>query len=110
MQLLYVGFEQAKDVREYIFHGIAHGEETRVFVVSTKMALFLEFHLGVQEGPIMCLRTLAAEIEALGAAGAPPLHHIIDERDIRAYMASPILYGARKAGAKAGLRRKPATA
>lgn len=47
MQLLYQGFEQVKNVREYIFHGVAPGEETRVFVVRTDIGLFLEFHLGL---------------------------------------------------------------
>ena len=68
MQLLYVGFEQAKNVREYVFHGIAHGEEPHVFVVSAEMALFQSFHVGLQEGPMMCLRTLTADLEALDPA------------------------------------------
>ncbi len=87
MQLLYQGFEQVKNVREYIFHGVAPGEETRVFVVRTDIGLFLEFHLGLQEGPVLCLRTLTAEMEALGAERAP-LRHTISEKDIQAYLIS----------------------
>ena len=110
MQLLYVGFEQAKNVREYIFHGVTHGEENRVFVVSTDMALFLEFHLGVQEGPFLCLRTLAAELEALAPEQPAPLHHTLNERDIRAYLAAPLRFGAKKSSAKRPRSEKPAVA
>jgi hypothetical protein len=105
MQLLYMGFEQAKNVRDYIFHKVERGEETRVFVVSTEMSLFLEFRLGLQEGPILCLRTLAAEIETLGPARLPPPRHTISAQDIQAYLISRPTPGAKKAGFK-----KPAIA
>jgi hypothetical protein len=100
MQLMYVGFEQARNVREYTFHGIARGEETRVFVVSTDMALFLEWHLGIQEGPMMCLRALAAKLEALDPSQSPPLRHTINEQDVRTYLSSARLSGGKKAGNK----------
>jgi hypothetical protein len=85
MQLLYVGFEQRQNVREYIFHGVTYGEETRVFVVTTEMSMFRDFHIGLQEGPVLCLRTLAAEMESLGSARLPPIHRT-SERDVRAYL------------------------
>ena len=102
MQLLYVGFEQAKNVRQYIFHGITQGAEPCVFVMSTDMALFQELHLGLQEGPIMCLRTLAADLESLGPAQSPASHRSIHEKDVRAY-----LVGRAAPPGKKGVPKRP---
>jgi hypothetical protein len=99
MQLLYMGFEQAGNVREYTFHGVTYGEETRVFIVDTDLALLREHHLGLQEGPILCLRTLTAELDTLGAAQLPGKHQIV-ERDIRAYLLNRLSAPAKKGFAK----------
>jgi len=100
MQLQYVGFEQANNVRQYIFHGVAQGKETSVFKVSTDMAMFLEFHVAVQDGPILCLHTLTEELATLDPAQSPPLRHRIDERDMRSYLAALPLFGSKKSAAK----------
>jgi hypothetical protein len=41
MQLRYVGFDQAKNIREYKFDGVAAGEANTHFVVSADRALFI---------------------------------------------------------------------
>ena len=101
MQLVYVGFEQIKNVREYIFHGIIQGQEPQVLSISTDMALFRELQVGLQEGPVMCLRTLAAELEGLSPAQMPAPHRAIREADIRAYLLG------RGAPAKKGGDKRP---
>ena len=108
MQLQYVGFEQVKNVREYIFHGVAHGEETKVFVVSTDMALFLRHHVHMQDGPVMCLRTLKAELETVDPVKPPPLRREITDQHMLTYMAAPGFDSKKKPGPKRP--RIPATA
>lgn len=95
-----MGFTQLGSVREYVFHGVAHGEDTKVFVVSTDMALFLKHHLGVQEGPVLCLRRLRAELEAGDPAHQPSLRHAITDGDMLVYMASAGPYVTKKHGVK----------
>ena len=60
MQFRYMGFDQALNLRTYKFDGIAAGETARHFIVTADVGLFLKFHIGIQEGPALCLRKLAA--------------------------------------------------
>jgi hypothetical protein len=102
MQLQYIGFTQTENTREYIFHGLVHGETTRVFVMSADMALFLKHRVGVQEGPVLCLRTLTAELGAQDQTQPPPLslHRVITDHDMAVYMAAPGPYTSPKPGVK----------
>ena len=86
MQLQYIGFEQVNNVREYIFHGVAHGEETKVFVVSTDLDLFRKNHVGMQEGPALCLRILTTEMDAIESSQPPPLRQALTDQDMVAYV------------------------
>ena len=86
MQLQYMGFEQAENIRKYIFHRIAHGEETKVFEVSTDLALFRRNHVGLQEGPALCLRMLTGNLETLESPLQPLLRHTLTDQHIQAYL------------------------
>ena len=100
MQLQYMGFTQSGNVREYVFHRVAHGEDTKVFLVSTDMALFLKHHVGVQDGPVLCLRWLSAKLEAADPAQDASVRHAITDIDMLGYMATATPYGSKKHGAK----------
>ena len=65
MQLRYMGFDQAKNIREYKFDGVAAGETAKHFAVSADLALFAEYRVGFQEGPALCLKRLSADLETL---------------------------------------------
>lgn len=65
MQLRYMGFDQAKNIREYRFDGVGAGETAEHFVVSADLALFVAYHIGLQEGPALCLKKLSADLETL---------------------------------------------
>ena len=60
MQLQYMGFDQANDIREYKFNRVAADETATHFVVSADLALFVKYRLGLQEGPALCLKKLSA--------------------------------------------------
>ena len=100
MQLQYIGFEQVNNTREYIFHGIAHGEETKVFRVITDLELFRRNHVGMQEGPAMCLRILTTDLESPEPPQQPSLRHALTDQDMLAYLLSRGVSTAKKHGAK----------
>ena len=78
---LYTGFDQPKGVRHYKFSAVAHGQATVEFIVSVDMALFLKYHVGIQEGPGLCLRKLSQ-----ANAGASPIEGELTEGDVVAYV------------------------
>jgi hypothetical protein len=79
--LLYTGFDQPKGIRHYKFSAVAHGQATLEFVVSVDMALFLKYHVGIQEGPGLCLRKLTQAIPLAG-----PMQGQLTEGDVLAYV------------------------
>src|SRR5713226_431749 len=93
--LRYVGFDQTKGIRTYRFERTAIGEETETFVVTTDMALFTKHHIGIQEGPALCLHLLVAELEAAGGANGVRLQCTLSERHMQAYLASRPVPGTR---------------
>ena len=83
MQLLYMGFDQAKNIRKYKFDGVAKDETTTHFVVSADLALFVRYHVGLQEGPALCLKKLSADLKAL-----QELPHELTGGDLAAYLSA----------------------
>lgn len=101
MHLEYMGFEQDANIRKYIFHRIAHGEETKVFVLGADLALFRRNHVGLQEGPAMCVRVLMAELEAV--ENSPPLlRRALTDENFQAYLIARGVPATKKHGFKAG--------
>jgi hypothetical protein len=78
-----MGFDQAKNIREYRFEGVAENETTQHFVVNADLALFVTYKVGLQEGPALCLKRLSADLEAL-----QPLPHELTGADLAAHISS----------------------
>ena len=95
MQLRYMGFDQTKNIREYRFDGTAAGETTTHFVVSADLALFVRYHVGLQEGPALCLQKLAADLEALCQ-----LPHELTGGDLAAYASARAAAAEQKTGSR----------
>jgi hypothetical protein len=91
MQLRYVGFNQAKNIRTYKFDGVTEGETTTHFVVSADLALFVRYHVGLQEGPALCLKKLSADLEVL-----QQLPHELTGGDLAAYASAQAAAAERK--------------
>jgi len=87
-RLRYVGFEHKGNVRAYMFEEIAPGAEKRTFTVNADLALFTRHHVGMQEGPALCLHLLAAELDVAGAAAGTSVHCSLSDREMLAYLAS----------------------
>ena len=90
--LRYVGFEQIRTIRTYRFERTSLGEQTEIFAVNTDIALFTKYHVGIQEGPQLCLRLLTVGLEN---AGVRALQRSLTEEDIASHVASRPAPGTR---------------
>ena len=91
MQLRYIGFDQAKNIREYKFEGVAAGETAKHFVVSADLAMFVKYRVGLQEGPALCLKRLSADLETL-----QQLPHELTSGDLLAHISAQAAAAERK--------------
>jgi hypothetical protein len=69
MELRYMGFDQERNVRRYRFDCLSKGEPARRYVVAADMGMFLLHRVGLQEGPGLCARKLARDLEAQREGG-----------------------------------------
>ncbi len=105
MQLRYMGFDQTQAVRVYRFDSIVDRAPAVRYIVTADLALFLKHHIGIQEGPTLCARKLASDLEL-----PEQREHILTNDDLLAYVAARSDAEARKAAArKPGVRRKAPT-
>ena len=106
MEFRYLGFDQQRNVRAYRFDVLAKGEPTRHVVITAELGLFLTHRIGIQEGPSLCAKKLAADLQN----GAEGTHELLEE-DLRAHSAAIASAEARRAEMrKAGPRRAAAGA
>jgi hypothetical protein len=102
MEFRYLGFEQHRNARTYRFDVVAKGEPTRHFMVTADLALFLEYRIGIQEGPSLCATKLAADIE-----GCAEGTHELTADDLRAYALAKAAAEARRAESRRSAPRRP---
>ncbi len=99
----YMGFEQAGNVREYSFERLSPREEAVKAVVSVDLALFLKHHVGLQDGPMLCMRLVMAELDGSKATDETPFRRSLTDHDMQYHLASrPVAEKkrfARRAGA-----------
>jgi cold shock CspA family protein len=100
-RLRYVGFQQQEGVRSYLFELFAPGEARATFTVNTDLALFTKHHVGIQEGPGLCLHLLATELELADGATGSPFQCSLSDREMLAYLATRPVRPAKR-GAKTG--------
>jgi hypothetical protein len=102
MQLRYMGFDQTKAVRIYRFDSIVDRAPAVRYIVTVDLTLFLKHHVGIQEGPSLCARKLAADLETIQQR-----EHTLTNEDLLAYVSARTEAEARKAAArKPGIRRR----
>ncbi len=88
MRLRYVGFEHRGNIRVYLFERLVPGTEKRKFAVDADLALFARHHIGMQEGPSLCLHLLVEELDAEGTVARTSLKCALSDREMLAYLAS----------------------
>jgi hypothetical protein len=84
MDLRYMGFQQAGNIRSYRFDALASGNAVQHFVVNVDLALMLKHRIGVQEAPSLCLRKLTADLRGVPGTG----DHELDDGDLGSYASS----------------------
>lgn len=87
-RLRYMGFEHRGTVRIYRFERLTPGEEKRTFTVDADLTLFTKHHVGIQEGPVLCLHLLAAELDLSNEAEQTTFQCSLTEREMLAHLAS----------------------
>lgn len=107
MELRYLGFDQLRSARAFRFEIMVKGASTRQAVVTADMALFLQFHVGIQDGPTLCAGKLAADIENQVEGD-----HVLTADDLRAHSESRAAAEAKRLEARsaAGRRHQTSTA
>jgi hypothetical protein len=90
--LRYAGFQQVNGIRSYGFDAVASGDRLQRFTVRVDMTVLLNSRVGVQDVPALCLRKLAADLQAVPACGS----HELTNEDLRAYASSRATTTGRK--------------
>ena len=98
VRLRYTGFKQRGNARDYSFEHLATGAEPVQFVVAITMTLFARHHLGIQDGPALCLYLLNNESRLAPAGCEPQLFRSLTDADVQIFVDS-------KAAAEAGSHR-----
>ena len=99
-----MGFRQQDSTRIYTFDCLGPGHSATRASVSVDMALFLKYHVAMQEGPSLCAQKLSADL----AAHREGAHELTNE-DLQAHTANRVAAEARRAEARrpGPKRRKP---
>ena len=96
-RLRYMGFDQRGSIRAYRYQRITPGETTQMFTVDTDLTLFQKYQVAIQEGPVLCLRLLSAEL----ASGGSPGPRSFTEQHMTSFLASRPAPGAKSGTKKA---------
>src|SRR3954464_9629571 len=73
MQFAYEGFTHRGDNRCFRFRGMAGRDSVDVYSIEVKLALFAQYAVPVQDGPLLCLQML--EVASSAQAGDLHAHH-----------------------------------
>src|ERR1019366_2843087 len=76
------------------FERITPGGPTQCFEVAANLTLFHTLRIAIQEGPVLCMRVIAAELEA-GRKWEDPACCPLPEQHMRDYLASRPAPGAK---------------
>lgn len=106
-QLRFVGFRHLDNLRRFRFERITPGGPTQNFEVSANLALFHTLNIAIQDGPALCMRVIAAELEA-GRQWEDLALSSLTEQHMRDYVASRPVAGSK--GPKAPRRPSVYTA
>ncbi|MEO8127652.1 MAG: hypothetical protein ABJF23_27015 [Bryobacteraceae bacterium] len=87
MRLRFMGFDQRGAARIYKFDQVAVGVDAIHMVVEIPMALFTEYHVGIQDGPALCLHALNGDSKRESARE-------LTGSDLQSYVASKVDHGS----------------
>lgn len=100
MELRYLGFDQKLNTRTYRFKGVAGRDPALFFLVTADLRLFLSHRIGIQEGPTLCARKLASDLQQPAAGD-----HELTNEDLDAYVKARAMADALKVSRRSGARQ-----
>jgi hypothetical protein len=102
MEVRYLGFDQERDRRVYRFDVSAKGEQRRQLEVTADIALFQTHRVAIQDGPSLCARKLASDLET-HIEGA----HTLTTEDFRLHAEARVAAETKKAEMRQSASRRP---
>jgi len=93
-QLRFVGFRHLENLRRFRFERITPGGPTQCFEVSANLALFHTLRIAIQDGPALCMRVIADELET-GRKWEELALLPLTEQHMRNYLANRPVPGAK---------------
>jgi hypothetical protein len=87
-----MGFDQQKSTRTYRFDQVEKGARIARLMISADLDLFLKNQVALQEGPVLCARKLASDLEQ-----SRPMAHILTDEDLLAFATTRATVAAQKA-------------
>ena len=93
-QLRYVGFRHLENLRRFRFERITPGAPTQCFEVAANLALFHTLRIAIQEGPALCMRVIADELES-GSNWEDLASCLLTEQHMRDYLANRPVHGTK---------------
>jgi hypothetical protein len=103
MELRYLGFSQLQNARAYRFDLAEAGHATRQLIVTVDLGLFRVHHVGIQEGPNLCAKKLAADLkDCCGGTHTTDGSHELTSEDLRAHASALDAEDARKVASRTG--------
>jgi len=106
-QLRYIGFRHLENLRRFRFERIAPGAPTQCFEVAANLELFHTLRIAIQEGPALCMRVIAAELES-GCKWEDLASCLLTEQHMRDHLANRPVHGTKLS--KAPRRPSPSSA
>lgn len=86
-EIRYRGFEQTGNVRLFKFQAWRSGEENKEAIVSADLTLFRKHQIGIQEGPVICLRLLKTAFQESDVITLTVWEGALSDEDLRAHVA-----------------------
>ena len=93
-QLRYIAFRHVENLRHFRFERISPGAPTQCFEVAANLALFHTFRIAIQEGPALCMRVIAAELES-GRKWEELASCLLTEKHMQDYLANRPVAGTK---------------
>jgi len=93
-QLRYVGFRHLENQRLFGFERVTPGAATQCFEVAASLTLFHTLRIAFQEGPALCMRVIATELES-GRKWEDLTSCLLTEQHMRDHLANRPVHGAK---------------
>ena len=83
----YLDFDQTGNVRKYKFERLTPGGEA-FKRLSVPTCIVLKHRIGIQDGPMLCLRLVMAELDDSDATEQAPFRRLLTDHDMLCHLAS----------------------